>query len=523
MRNHLYWRLAAQIADQQGWFWRLACSSGLPGLALGVDIRSSAACFIDATAGSGEARSRCPGCRSHIGCPPAAVWLSHGLRSPGTAGSGVAQEGIALLEAAVPSRPDHQSGSRSGGQRDEQLSERVVIGMDPHKRSVTIEVMTADETVARWRPVRHRRGRVRGDARVRVRRPGRTGSGRSRAATGSAGTSRMRLLADGEEVVDVPPKLSARARVFATGQGRKTDATDAHSVALVGTRMAGLRPVVADEQLAVLRLLADRRRALGEEHTRKVSQLHALLLELIPGGAKKDLSAAQAKALLAKVRPRDVAGKTRRRLAAELVADLERIYARKKAADKELRDAGRRDRHRPAGPARHRTLRRRPAAGRGRRHHPVPRPQPLRVLDRHRTHRRLLRRPRPPPALPRREPADQPSPAHHGHRPAAQPDRRPRLLRPQEGRREVLERSHALPQTHDCPTSSTAPCSTTPSPRISRRGRAREGNGATTLTPARPAHNPTPALRTSHFPDPPPPSLNPTPGCVLTQKGAMSG
>jgi transposase len=43
-----------------------------------------------------------------------------------------------------------------------------------------------------------------------------------------------RLLADGEHVVDVPPKLAARTRVFATGQGRKTDATDAHSVALVG-------------------------------------------------------------------------------------------------------------------------------------------------------------------------------------------------------------------------------------------------------------------------------------------------
>lgn len=56
-----------------------------------------------------------------------------------------------------------------------------------------------------------------------------------------------RLLADGEQVVDVPPKLLARARVFATGQGRKTDATDAHSVALVGTRMSGLRPVVDDE------------------------------------------------------------------------------------------------------------------------------------------------------------------------------------------------------------------------------------------------------------------------------------
>ena len=40
--------------------------------------------------------------------------------------------------------------------------------------------------------------------------------------------------------------------------------------------------------------------------------------------------------MLAKVRPRDVVGKTRRRVAAELISDLERIYARKKAANKEL-------------------------------------------------------------------------------------------------------------------------------------------------------------------------------------------
>ena len=147
----------------------------------------------------------------------------------------------------------------------------------------------------------------------------------------------QRLLVDGQDIVDVPAKLSARARVFATGQGRKTDATDAHSVALVGTRMAGLRPVVSDEQLEVLQLLVDRRRSIGEEHTRKVSQLHRILLEMLPGGAKKYLSAAQAKVLLAGVRPRDSVGKTRKRVAAELVADLERIYARKKAADKELK------------------------------------------------------------------------------------------------------------------------------------------------------------------------------------------
>jgi transposase len=66
------------------------------------------------------------------------------------------------------------------------------------------------------------------------------------------GIGRHLANADGEQVVDVPPKLSARTRVFATGQGRKTDATDAHSVALAATRMTGLRPVVDDEQLAVL-------------------------------------------------------------------------------------------------------------------------------------------------------------------------------------------------------------------------------------------------------------------------------
>src|SRR5262249_26880350 len=111
-----------------------------------------------------------------------------------------------------------------------------------------------------------------------------------------------------------------------------------HSVALVATRMSGLRRVADDQQLAVLRIVADPRRSLGEDHTRMISQLHQLLLELIPRGAKQALSAAQASALLARVRTRDEAGKARKRVAAELVGDLERIYQRKKAADKELRE-----------------------------------------------------------------------------------------------------------------------------------------------------------------------------------------
>ena len=214
-------------------------------------------------------------------------------------------------------------------------SDRVVIGMDPHKRSATIEVMTGDETVLG--SGRFDTGR---DGYAAMKTYAKQWPGRVWAIEGCQGIGRHianRLLADGEQVVDVPPKLSARARVFATGQGRKTDATDAHSVALVGTRMAGLRPVVNDDHLALLRILVDRRRSLGEDHTRMVSQLHQLLLELIPGGAKKSLSAAQAKALLATVRPRDVVGKARRRVAAELIADLERVYRRSKEADKELR------------------------------------------------------------------------------------------------------------------------------------------------------------------------------------------
>jgi len=96
--------------------------------------------------------------------------------------------------------------------------------MDPHKRSATIEVMTADETV-----VGGDRFATDRDGYAEMRRYAGQWPDRVSAIEGCAGIGRhiaVRLRADGEEVVDVPPKLSARARVFATGQGRKTDATD---------------------------------------------------------------------------------------------------------------------------------------------------------------------------------------------------------------------------------------------------------------------------------------------------------
>jgi hypothetical protein len=58
---------------------------------------------------------------------------------------------------------------------------------------------------------------------------------------------------------------------------------------------------------------------------------------LLPGGAKKFLSAQQARALVATVRPREVAGRTRRQLACELISELAAIDKKIKAASAQLR------------------------------------------------------------------------------------------------------------------------------------------------------------------------------------------
>jgi transposase len=213
----------------------------------------------------------------------------------------------------------------------------VVIGVDPHKLSATTEVL--DE---RERALGGGRFRTDRDGYRQMLVAGRRWPDRVWAVEGCNGIGRhvaQRLVADGETVVDVPAKLSARARVFSTGHGRKTDATDAHSIAVVAVRTPGLSPVTVDDELVALRLLADRRDELAGARSRTVSRLHRLLLELIPGGAPRFLSATQAKALLATVRPRDVAGRTRRQLAAELLGDIVVLDRKLKDSDQRLRAA----------------------------------------------------------------------------------------------------------------------------------------------------------------------------------------
>ena len=55
-------------------------------------------------------------------------------------------------------------------------------------------------------------------------------------ANGAGRPLAQRLLEAGEHVVDVPAKLAARVRLFDTGHNRKTDAFDAHSIAIVAVR-----------------------------------------------------------------------------------------------------------------------------------------------------------------------------------------------------------------------------------------------------------------------------------------------
>ena len=106
---------------------------------------------------------------------------------------------------------------------------------------------------------------------------------------------------------------------------------------MVAVRTEGLRVLKVDGELEALRILADRREALTRRRVQTVDRLQALLAELLPGHAKKDITALQAKAMLASVRPRDVAGKTRRRVAAEELAELVAVDAKIKWATAELK------------------------------------------------------------------------------------------------------------------------------------------------------------------------------------------
>jgi transposase len=202
----------------------------------------------------------------------------------------------------------------------------VMIGVDPHKASHTAAAL--DE-----------HGRLLGQQRVpatldgyqQLRQWAERWPQRCWAVEGAHGIGRalaQRLVGDGDQALDVPAKLAARVRVLSVGHGRKSDPHDAVSVAVAARHAPSLRQVGVEDQAVVLHLLTKRRQDLVATRTQTINRLHRLLIDLVPGGARRNLTANRAAGLLARVRPTGAPAVTRWQLATELVTDVRQLEQR---------------------------------------------------------------------------------------------------------------------------------------------------------------------------------------------------
>jgi hypothetical protein len=113
------------------------------------------------------------------------------------------------------------------------------------------------------------------------------------------------LLARGEAVVDVSTTATARVRELSRGGGRKNDRIDAAATAASVAALQGdERPVLPETTADSLALLDQCRMNLSQSRTRAMNQLHALLRELMAGGAPTSLTAATATQALHGLRAR---------------------------------------------------------------------------------------------------------------------------------------------------------------------------------------------------------------------------
>jgi transposase len=213
----------------------------------------------------------------------------------------------------------------------------VNIGVDPHKMSHTVAAL--DE-----------HGRLLDKQRIPATLNGyrqlRQWAGpwpqRCWAVEGAYGVGRalaQRLVGDGEQVLDVPAKLAARVRVLSVGHGRKSDPDDAVSVAVAARSVPQLRKVGVEDQATVLHLLTKRREDLVAARIQTINRLHRLLLDLVPGGARRNLTAKRAAALLAAVTPAGAPALTRHKLAADLIADVRHLEQRIAAVEARIKTA----------------------------------------------------------------------------------------------------------------------------------------------------------------------------------------
>jgi transposase len=210
----------------------------------------------------------------------------------------------------------------------------VVIGVDPHKGSHTAVVIgPAEEPLGEIR--------VRASAAQAEKLIGWAAAWPERtwAVEGAAGLGHLlaqQLVAAGERVLDVQPKLASRVRLLQAGDTNKNDPNDALSVAVAALRSRTCRQVIADDYPAVLKVWSKRHRDLARLRNQVACRLHAVLCDLVPGGHQKEISAAQAARILSQAQPSGAVALARAELAAEFLADLRHLDAQLRDTRKKL-------------------------------------------------------------------------------------------------------------------------------------------------------------------------------------------
>jgi transposase len=212
-----------------------------------------------------------------------------------------------------------------------------IIGIDPHRATHSAVVIDAHERVLDafdLRADRHQRQRLLDWAHGFT--------PRVWAIEGAKGTGALlaqQLVAAGERVIDVPPKLAARVRTLDNEQADKNDRHDARSVAIVALRKANLCDVGLEDHIAVLRLLAKRHHDLVAARTRVACRLHTTLCYLVEGKFPKRLRATQGAAILARVHPATPIAVERKALAHDLLVEMRRLDRELAAVTERIRVA----------------------------------------------------------------------------------------------------------------------------------------------------------------------------------------
>jgi transposase len=199
----------------------------------------------------------------------------------------------------------------------------VMIGVDPHKGSHT--AVAVDHSERSLAELRVRSGPKQLERLLRWAEEFSERSWAIENATGLGYLLAQQLVAAGERVLDVQPKLAARVRLLATESTNKNDPHDARSVAIAALRSPSPQEVGVEDHAAVMKLWARRHRNLSSSRTQVACRLHAVLCDLVAGGVPDEIYAGKAAELLAGVEPDSAVAAARVELAGELLEDLRRV------------------------------------------------------------------------------------------------------------------------------------------------------------------------------------------------------